>query len=215
MPAPIPTETVRTQSERKASPTARVPWPRSQSETTPKTTRTGVALNGRIPANPAARSAAATRSSRSRNRCACGRSRKPPGVTPMPEDPMDRGEYHTVGHRTNATGVDERGLRHGARSARLTLRVGAFVEQRGLGEVFAQDTGFKIERDPETVRAPDVAFVPRERLAQIPEAGYAELAPPPARTFCCLSINLQDRERWQEVSDILETGWHLVDDHWP
>ncbi len=120
-----------------------------------------------------------------------------------------------MGHRTNATGVDERGLRHGARSARLTLRVGAFVEQRGLGEVFAQDTGFKIERDPETVRAPDVAFVARERLAQIPEAGYAELAPPPARTFCCLSINLQDRERWQEVSDILETGWHLVDDHWP
>ncbi len=69
------------------------------------------------------------------------------------------------------------GTGHGACSARLTLRVGAFVEQRELGEVFAQDTGFKIERDPDTVRAPDVAFVPRERLAQIPEAGYAELAP--------------------------------------
>ncbi|HEV8265035.1 MAG TPA: Uma2 family endonuclease [Gemmatimonadales bacterium] len=66
---------------------------------------------------------------------------------------------------------------HGARAARLTLRVGAFVEQHGLGEVFAQDTGFKIERDPDTVRAPDVAFVARERLAQIPEAGYAEIAP--------------------------------------
>src|SRR6266480_3743594 len=101
MPAPIPTDTVRTQSERKASPTARGPWPRSQSETTPTTTRTGVALNGRIPANPAARIAAATRSSGSRNRCARGRSRTPPGVTPMPEDPMDRGGYHTVGHRTN------------------------------------------------------------------------------------------------------------------
>jgi len=67
------------------------------------------------------------------------------------------------------------GTGHGGRSARLTLRVGAFVEQRELGEVFAQDTGFKIERDPDTVRAPDVAFVPRERLAQIPEAGYAEV----------------------------------------
>jgi len=39
------------------------------------------------------------------------------------------------------------------------------------------DTGFKIERDPDTVRAPDVAFVVRERLAHIPDEGYAELAP--------------------------------------
>src|SRR5438552_16935266 len=69
------------------------------------------------------------------------------------------------------------GTGHGACSARLTLRVGAFVEQRELGEVFAQDTGFKSERDPDTVRAPDVAFVPRERLAQIPETGSSEHAP--------------------------------------
>ena len=69
------------------------------------------------------------------------------------------------------------GTGHGARAARLTLRVGAFVERHNLGEVFAQDTGFKIERDPDTVRAPDVAFVVRERLAQIPPEGYAELAP--------------------------------------
>src|SRR2546429_7978459 len=31
----------------------------------------------------------------------------------------------------------------------------AFVERHDLGQVFAQDTGFKIERDPDTVRAPD------------------------------------------------------------
>src|ERR1041385_398912 len=69
------------------------------------------------------------------------------------------------------------GTGHGARAARLTVRVGAFVERHDLGQVFAQDTGFKIERDPDTVRAPDVAFVARERLAHVPEEGYAELAP--------------------------------------
>ena len=47
------------------------------------------------------------------------------------------------------------GTGHGARAARLTLRVGVFVERHDLGQVFAQDTGFKIERDPDTVRAPD------------------------------------------------------------
>ena len=47
------------------------------------------------------------------------------------------------------------GTGHGARAARLTLRVGVFVERHDLGQVFAQDRGFKIERDPDTVRAPD------------------------------------------------------------
>ena len=54
------------------------------------------------------------------------------------------------------------GTGNGARAERLTLRVGAFVERHDLGQVFAQDTGFKIERDPDTVREPDVAFVARE-----------------------------------------------------
>src|SRR5438045_5269516 len=69
------------------------------------------------------------------------------------------------------------GTGHGARAARLTVRVGAFVERHDLGQVYAQDTGFKIARDPDTVRAPDVAFVARERLARIPDQGYAGLAP--------------------------------------
>src|SRR6059058_4807360 len=66
---------------------------------------------------------------------------------------------------------------HGGRAALLTARLGTFVEHAGLGEVFAQDTGFKIEHDPDTVRAPDVAFVARDRVAQIPSEGYAEVAP--------------------------------------
>src|SRR2546428_12479853 len=66
--------------------------------------------------------------------------------------------------------------RHGDRAARLTVRVGAFVEREGLGKVFAQDTGFQIEREPDTVRAPDLAFVHRDRLAQIQGGGYAEIA---------------------------------------
>jgi Uma2 family endonuclease len=69
------------------------------------------------------------------------------------------------------------GTRHGAVAANLAIELGAFVRKERLGQVFAQDTGFKIERDPDTVRGPDVAFVSRERLNRIPEDGYAELAP--------------------------------------
>jgi hypothetical protein len=42
-----------------------------------------------------------------------------------------------------------------------------FVRRQDLGDVFAQDTGFKIGSKPDTVRAPDVAFVSRERAREI------------------------------------------------
>src|SRR5229473_1823158 len=68
----MPRSSVRPQSGRKVKPTARAPSPRSRRATTPKTTRNGVALNGRIPTEPAARIAAAPRSSGRRNLCGTG-----------------------------------------------------------------------------------------------------------------------------------------------
>jgi Uma2 family endonuclease len=67
--------------------------------------------------------------------------------------------------------------RHGARAARLAREIGNFAAEHGLGEVFAQDTGFQIAHAPDTVRAPDVAFVAGQRLDGIPAEGYAALAP--------------------------------------
>jgi Uma2 family endonuclease len=69
------------------------------------------------------------------------------------------------------------GTSHGGVAADLAYELSAYVRRQRLGRVFAQDTGFKIACDPDTVRGPDVAFVSRERLAQVPATGYAELAP--------------------------------------
>src|SRR3712207_3558816 len=69
------------------------------------------------------------------------------------------------------------GTRHGIIAARLAYFLSDFVQHHGAGVVAAQDTGFKIARDPDTVRAPDVAFIVRPRSDQIPARGYAELAP--------------------------------------
>ncbi len=46
---------------------------------------------------------------------------------------------------------------------RLGSRLLAHSEQHQLGEVFNADTGFRLRRDPDTVRLPDVSFVSRER----------------------------------------------------
>jgi hypothetical protein len=49
----------------------------------------------------------------------------------------------------------------------LGLILGNHVRTRQLGLVYAAETGFLLTRDPDTVRAPDVAFVARERAVGI------------------------------------------------
>ena len=69
------------------------------------------------------------------------------------------------------------GGEHGRTGARLLVRLGAFVERERLGEVFTAETGFVLSRDPDTVRAPDVAFVRTERAPQARVPGFPALAP--------------------------------------
>lgn len=59
------------------------------------------------------------------------------------------------------------GFEHGIIIARLTWRLGRHVEMHQLGVVCGAETGFKISSNPDTVRAPDIAFVSSERLTQI------------------------------------------------
>ncbi len=70
------------------------------------------------------------------------------------------------------------GGRHGRIAGKLFLRVGNHVEQRKLGETFAAETGFLLQRNPDTVRAPDVSFVSHQRLGDLADyAGFLPLAP--------------------------------------
>ncbi|HET6628397.1 MAG TPA: Uma2 family endonuclease [Woeseiaceae bacterium] len=55
------------------------------------------------------------------------------------------------------------GGRHGRIAARLVQRIGAYAESHRLGVVLTCDTAFVLHREPDTVRAPDVAFVSHER----------------------------------------------------
>ncbi|HLM57954.1 MAG TPA: Uma2 family endonuclease [Pyrinomonadaceae bacterium] len=63
------------------------------------------------------------------------------------------------------------GSEHGAVIVRVTVRLGSHVEAKKLGVCFGAETGFKIASDPDTVRAPDLAFVSREN---IPESGITK-----------------------------------------
>ena len=65
------------------------------------------------------------------------------------------------------------GSEHGSILINLGIALGVFVKREGLGKVFGGDTGFHIGHDPDTVRAPDVAYVRRDRVpAEIPRGFF-------------------------------------------
>jgi Uma2 family endonuclease len=70
------------------------------------------------------------------------------------------------------------GGRHGRVAHVLGLILGNHVRSRQLGLVYAAETGFLLTRDPDTVRAPDVAFVARERAVDIDDdLGFVTVVP--------------------------------------
>lgn len=70
------------------------------------------------------------------------------------------------------------GARHGRIADKLARRLGDHAERHDLGVTFAAKTGFLLQQDPDTVRAPDVAFVSHTRLGTLGDhPGYLPLAP--------------------------------------
>src|SRR5262245_30352519 len=69
------------------------------------------------------------------------------------------------------------GTYHGVCCARLGRRLGNFVEDNRLGHLASNDSGFITERDPDTVRGPDLSFWRRERLPELPSQGYVTIVP--------------------------------------
>lgn len=66
------------------------------------------------------------------------------------------------------------GFEHGAVAVNVAILLGQYVKANNLGVVLAAETGFKLASDPDTVLAPDVSFVRRERIPQsgLPKAFY-------------------------------------------
>jgi len=70
------------------------------------------------------------------------------------------------------------GWRHGAIAGNLHSILGSFIRQKRLGKVFGAETGFQLETDPDTVRAPDFAFIAKRRIPKrLPKTSYWPGAP--------------------------------------
>ncbi len=70
------------------------------------------------------------------------------------------------------------GGRHGEVIMRAGFFLNGFIMPRRLGRLAGSDSGVLLERDPDTVREPDIAFISAERLPlDIKVTDYYEVAP--------------------------------------
>ena len=100
------------------------------------------------------------------------------------------------------------GSRHGLVTMNLGVELAVHVKRTAAGGVYAAETGFKLATDPDTVRAPDIAFVTRERLPPPSTTGYPALAPDLAVEV--LSPGDRPGPVLAKVADWLSAGTRLV-----
>lgn len=122
----------------------------------------------------------------------------------MPDDGMRtelvRGEVRRMAPAGNV---------HGRIAVNVTISLGQYVRENNLGTVYAAETGFKISSDPDTVRAPDVAFISRDRVEEMGEVeGFWPGAPDLAVEV--VSPNDLYTEVEEKVLSWLEAGSRMV-----
>ncbi|MFO0899005.1 MAG: Uma2 family endonuclease [Pirellulales bacterium] len=100
------------------------------------------------------------------------------------------------------------GSQHGLTIGYLHTLLGPHIKQRQLGHLFGAETGFVIFRGPDTVRAPDLAFICRDRAINAVPAGYFPGAPDLAIEV--LSPNDRARDVDEKVQDWLRAGCREV-----
>ncbi len=101
------------------------------------------------------------------------------------------------------------GHEHGRITMVVSTPLYLHVSQNRLGKVYAAETGFLIARDPDTVRAPDCAFVSQSRVDQVSrQEGY--FPGPPDLAVEVISPGDTFEEVEDKVESWLEAGCRMV-----
>lgn len=101
------------------------------------------------------------------------------------------------------------GHHHGRIALNFTTPLDQFVRANQLGAVYAAETGFKLAEDPDVVRAPDAAFIRRERVEEV---GQTEGFWPGAPDLAAEVVSPGDTyaEVQDKIADWLDAGTRLV-----
>ena len=123
------------------------------------------------------------------------------------EMPDDGFRYELV--RGELKKMTPAGFKHGQLVVNLTVPLGAFVKQNRLGVVLGAETGFRLTSNPDTVLAPDIAFIKQERLTL---AGETEKFWPGAPDLAVEVLSPSDTvyEVEEKVATWLSSGTKMV-----
>jgi Uma2 family endonuclease len=120
----------------------------------------------------------------------------------MPDDDsvrteLDEGELITM----PPTGLD-----HGYYETGIASILHDYVKRHRLGRVYCGEPGFRLGND--TVRAPDVAFIRKERLEALSAKGFAKGAPDLAVEIFSPSDSI--RQLMRKIKQYFAAGCHTV-----
>jgi Uma2 family endonuclease len=101
------------------------------------------------------------------------------------------------------------GDEHGWVGMQLAIPLGSHIKQHNLGRLYLAETGFLIQTNPDTVCAPDIAFVRMERIKETPRVkSYRRGAPDLAVEVNSPSDTVSKVE--EKVTEWLEAGARMV-----
>ena len=116
--------------------------------------------------------------------------------------------YHYELVRGELRPMSPSGGPHGDATSRVSFYVNGIVYGDDLGLTFTAETGFFVERDPDTVLAPDFAYVAHDRLPDPLPQSYVPVVPDFAVET--RSPNDTQREVAEKVEEWLAAGVRLV-----
>jgi len=94
---------------------------------------------------------------------------------------------------------------HGRMEAKLSRKLGVFVEDHHLGEIMVGETGIYTRRNPDTVRGADILFISHERLEKTSQETFLDVA----ETFLDVAPELvieilSPTDRWKDMRKKVE-----------
>jgi len=99
---------------------------------------------------------------------------------------------------------------HGAVAMRIGARLALFVEEHSLGVAYAAETGFILARNPDTVRAPDAAFLSNATLERLAPTGAGFFPGVPDLAVEVTSPDDGRRAVLEKVAEWLGAGTQVV-----